>query len=395
LNNAAKARFDPTVVATGVACINKDPWEMDADSDKQQIRKLYAEIIKAPGPSHISIMPSTAFAITLAAQNLQRIVKSGGKILLLQDQYPSAVYPWQDICQQKPTKFSLEVVPCPNKESSPSETWTSLILDRLSDTNNNISIACLPPLFWCDGSVIDLETIGAVCRDKGIFLIVDGTQAAGIYPLNVQSIQCCMMACSVHKWLRGPAGTCLVYLDETAIRDWQPLDQHDRTRNWHGRSVADRGTMTPHGYPSEFLPGAQKLDAGGRSQPILLPMLRVALEKVVQIDTVQAQSQLHDLMQELREWADQSPLVHSLPSKDHASHILGLQPQSNLSTKEMLSYAKTLSEDYHVILSVRCGLFRISPYLDTTPKQVHELIEALQAVLSQNDNGNYSICGQS
>lgn len=226
MNNAAKARFDLDVVAAGVASVEKDPWNMSDDGDQERVRELYARIIGADGPSSIAIMPSTTFAITLAAQNLKSTV-AGGKILLLQDQYPSAVYPWQDVCQTTGV-FSLEIVPYPKE----SETWTELILERVSCSNHGISIACLPPLFWCDGSLIDLEVIGPLCKEKEIMLIVDATQAAGIYPINVKSIQPTMMACSVHKWLRGPSGTCLVYVDQDVLNEWQPLDQHDRGKSF-------------------------------------------------------------------------------------------------------------------------------------------------------------------
>ena len=82
-NNAAKARFDPSVVATGVACIEKDPWEMNAEPDKERVRELYAQIIGTNQTDAIAIMPSTAFAISLAAQNLKTTAKRG-KVLLLQ-----------------------------------------------------------------------------------------------------------------------------------------------------------------------------------------------------------------------------------------------------------------------------------------------------------------------
>ena len=370
-NNAAKARFDPQVVATGVACIEKDPWEMmNAEDDKAQVRTLYAKLLgvvdhgdaPTPTPTTIAIMPSTAFAITLAAQNLQRTIPQGGKILLLQDQYPSAVYPWQDICATSGGKFSLEVVPYPQQ----GETWTSLILERLASCDS-IAIACLPPLFWCTGAIIDLELIGPLCKEKGIPLIVDATQAVGIYPVHVPNIPCAMIACSVHKWLRGPSGTCLVYIEPSLVESWQPLDQHDRARDWQGRSVADRGAMSPtDGYPSEFLPGTRKFDAGGRTQPILMPMLRAALESVVTLDTAKAQLQLQALVKPLRDWAAQSPLVQALPAEAHASHILGLTPTLPKTTQEMLDMAKQLMDTFHIAVAVRCGVFRISPYVDNT-----------------------------
>lgn len=379
-NNAAKARFSPAVVAIGTSCIQQDPWEtIHCENDKDRVRELYARLVGSAGGSQdVAIMPSTAFAMTLAARNLKDTVR-GGKILLLQDQYPSCVYPWQDLCATSNGKFTLEILPFPKQGQ---ENWTSLIVERIS--NSQYVIACLPPLFWCDGSLIDLDKIGPMCKDKGIALIVDATQAVGIYPVNVQSIQPAMVACSTHKWLRGPAGTCLVYVDPDHVKAWQPLDQHDRARDWHGRSVADRDAMTPNqqGYPQDFLPGARKLDAGGRTQPILMPMLRVALEAVVEIHLEQAQRELYQLMQPLKDWAatPTSP-VHPLPMAGHAAHILGLMPQPALPTEKMLSIVKRLTKEFHIVLSVRCGVFRISPYLDNTAADVRNLVEALQQVL--------------
>jgi selenocysteine lyase/cysteine desulfurase len=178
------------------------------------------------------------------------------------------------------------------------------------------------------------------------------------------------------RWLRGPAGTCLVYIHPTVVSTWQPLDQHDRTRDWHGESIAYRNTLTPEGYPSNFLPGARKLDAGGRSQPILMPMLRAALEKVVEIDPVAAQTTLHALMQPLRDWVAESE-VFSLPGQAaQAGHLMGLSPTS-LSPEALKRIASDLAKE-GVLLSVRCGLFRISPYLDNTGADVQKLVDALR-----------------
>ena len=379
-NNAAKARFDPTVVATGMSRLQQEPWELQQDDTaKDVVRQLFGRLIGASG-SDISVMPSTAFAITLAAMNVcHDSTRAGGKILILQDQYPSAVYPWQDLCASATDKFALEIVPYPQED----ETWTSLILARLNDANDDICVACLPPLFWCDGTVVDLNVIGPVCKQKGIVLIVDATQAVGIYPVDVQRIQPALLACSTHKWLRGPAGTCLVYVDPDYVAAWQPLDQHDRARDWHGRSVADRDTLGPTGYPADFLPGARKFDSGGRTQPILMPMLQEALEKVVQINVCQAQGQLRVLMQPLYDWAsDAASPVHPLPPRQHhAAHIWGVRPRTPLTTPQMLAMVQRLQDEFGIVVSVRCGIFRIAPYLDNTSQDVQHLVEALSTVL--------------
>lgn len=221
LNNAGQAELSPEVKAAGIAAIQQPPWEPHATGDDQQrVRECFASLIEADA-SDVAIMPSTAFAITLAARNIQRLAatkNTKGKILLLQDQFNSAVYPWQQICEESNGSVTLQIIPHPppNQEHG----WTKAILDRL---DSNVIAACLPPLHWSNGALIDLETIGEVCRHHDIPLIVDATQgkntifmilctsliishylnlqstAVGIMDMSVKKIQPTLVACSVHK----------------------------------------------------------------------------------------------------------------------------------------------------------------------------------------------------
>ena len=106
------------------------------------------------------------------------------------------------------------------------------------------------------------------------------------------------------------------------------------------------------------------------------------MEIMVTLDTVKAQSQLKTLMQPLRDWAASSSVVHPLPSEAHASHIFGLSPLQSMTTHDMLDAAKRLMDEFHIVVAVRCGVFRISPYVDNTLDEVQELVAALEKVLA-------------
>lgn len=54
----------------GIAALNRPPWDIAVESDRQRIRELFASFIEAD-PTDIAIVPSTAFAITMAAKNIQ------------------------------------------------------------------------------------------------------------------------------------------------------------------------------------------------------------------------------------------------------------------------------------------------------------------------------------
>ncbi|MDE0992261.1 MAG: aminotransferase class V-fold PLP-dependent enzyme [Rhodospirillales bacterium] len=55
-----------------------------------------------------------------------------------------------------------------------------------------------------DGSFLDLEVIGKRCRELGAAFVIDSTQAAGAYQMDVQKLQPDFIACSAYKWLLSP-----------------------------------------------------------------------------------------------------------------------------------------------------------------------------------------------
>lgn len=101
LNNASQARLCDEAKIAGINAIQQSGLIPGVDNNQQRVRELFAKIIEADddeesqsrcGKDGIAIMPSTAFAITFAARNIQRAsTKQSGRIVLLQDQHNSAV----------------------------------------------------------------------------------------------------------------------------------------------------------------------------------------------------------------------------------------------------------------------------------------------------------------
>jgi selenocysteine lyase/cysteine desulfurase len=438
-NNAGQAQLSLEVQQMGIKIISQTPpWDDNnhkyAQSSQKRIRTLFSTLIgdnnndndinesssSSSSGSRIAIVPSTAFAITLAARNIQRLHylqqrdsngdsdgDGNGRIIVLQDQYDSAVYPWQQICDESDGKISLDIVEYPSSSSSSelrtaddyegSSGWTKAVLEKLlhnkNDDNNNNKIlaACLPPLHWSDGTLLDLEIIGKVCKQQDIPLIIDATQVIGIMSFNIQNMgQPCMVACSTHKWLRGPSGCSLVYVSPDVQNTWIPLDYHGRGRAF--LNTTHKNEMRPkQGYPEQYYNDSRKFDSGGKANPILLPMLQVAMESVVQLgDLVQVQLQLKTLMEPLLNWAIQNNYTinkvdnnqdNNTDDEDydqyHAYHIIGLIPKEK-TPEEMIIMVQKLAKERKIFLAVRCGGIRVSPYITTTQNDVQKLIEGLK-----------------
>jgi len=64
------------------------------------------------------------------------------------------------------------------------------------------------------GYILPLEEIAALCRERGIPLIVDASQSAGCVPLDFQALGADFVAMPGHKGLYGPQGTGLLLCKE-------------------------------------------------------------------------------------------------------------------------------------------------------------------------------------
>ena len=62
------------------------------------------------------------------------------------------------------------------------------------------------------GAIQPVKEIAALCRRKGVRLLIDGAQAVGAIDVNLTSIGCDLYAFPGHKGLLGPTGTGALYI---------------------------------------------------------------------------------------------------------------------------------------------------------------------------------------
>ena len=62
------------------------------------------------------------------------------------------------------------------------------------------------------GNMIDLERVGEITRRKGILLVADASQTAGVYPVDVQKMGIDVLCFTGHKGMLGPQGTGGMYV---------------------------------------------------------------------------------------------------------------------------------------------------------------------------------------
>ena len=384
LNGSAKTPLPRCVYDVGVSAVGEklEPW-LDQESLEQPgdlVRSRFLELV-APAVSsgsccraNVALTPSTSFAMSGVALNLAREATSSTRVVVLEDQMSSNVLPWQNM-----TGAKMEVVPFPAEEGD----WTASLLKVIASLpRRSKSVVAVPHCHWVDGSKLNLSTVSKACRDADFSLVVDATQSIGAMPLDVDGPlpRLDFLCASAHKWLLGPHGLSPLFVSDERAQHLLPL-VHDE----HALQGADDTTSLPFsiergGYDHTNLkPKARPLDAGGRPNPIILPMvaegLRFLLEDLggphaIAQHTEALSAKAASLLREAP-WATLKYPRHRAP------HILGLRGGTHFNAE---TWAADLKKHHNVHLTGRFGALRVSFHVYNDIKDVHRLVDSLEAV---------------
>lgn len=102
------------------------------------------------------------------------------------------------------------------------------------------------------GNVVDIEKIGKLTRGKEILLIVDASQTAGVFPIDVEKMNIDVLCFTGHKGLMGPQGTGGMYVREgLQIRPLKSggsgVQTYSKAHPSEMPTALEAGTMNGHG----------------------------------------------------------------------------------------------------------------------------------------------------
>jgi selenocysteine lyase/cysteine desulfurase len=99
---------------------------------------------------------------------------------------------------------------------------------------------------FASGFRADLDALGGLCREKGIFFFVDAIQALGAFPIDVQRSGIDALAADGHKWLLGPEGAGIAYLRRERVGELHPIGvgANSVVRPWSYSTIDF--TLKPH-----------------------------------------------------------------------------------------------------------------------------------------------------
>jgi len=333
------------------------PWELTPDhffEDVEEVRALFARLVGGDADG-VAIVPSVSYGISVARANVP--VREGEKIIILEDQFPSNVYPWRELASR--TAARLVIVPRPEDLD-----WTRALIEEI---DAGTAVVAAPNCHWTDGSLVDLARVGERVREAGASLVVDGIQSLGALPFDVSEVRPDFLVASAYKWLLGPYGVGFMYVGEEH-REGNPIEH-----NWINRRGSEDFSQLVD-YQDDFQPGARRYDVGERSNFVLLPMAAEALRQILGWG-VENVSETVGTLTDLIEKKAEERGIKAIPKERRARHMIGLMlgPDS----PDDLA-ARLMRHD--VFVSVRGPSVRVSPHLYNTEEDVDRFFEVLEHV---------------
>ncbi len=177
---------------------------------KRKIKSILSSLLNCD-PDELALIHHTSEGMNFISHGLD--LKKGDKILLLEDEYPSNVYPFE---HWKEKGVELDFI-------SLAPTEEEFLLNTEKKISQNVRAISISAVHWCTGMPLPIEKIGELCAKKNIDFILDGAQGIGHTQVDVQKANISYMAFPAWKWLLGPLGLGVLYIKKEKLDVLKPI----------------------------------------------------------------------------------------------------------------------------------------------------------------------------
>ncbi|WP_236975755.1 aminotransferase class V-fold PLP-dependent enzyme [Membranihabitans maritimus] len=325
----------------------------------ENVRKAFSLLINNPDPQRIAILPSVSYGMANVIKNINN--GRGNEVVVVEDQFPSAVFPWQN----KNFHFDLHRIKLPDlyKDRGP-----KLTREIINSIRQQTAAVCIGVLHWTDGTLYNLKEIAEACKKHHALFIIDGTQSIGALPFDISELWPDAVFCSSYKWLMGPYGTALGYFGPV-FDDGIPIED-----NWINReNSGDFTNLTK--YEQSYRKKAQKYNVGEYSNFTNIPMVEKGLEMILEWKVERIQEYCQYLVNTMLEGLHDSKTYWIEKDENwRANHLIGIHILDEVVRQNLVKTC--IDKKIHV--SFRGDCMRISPHLYNTKSDIYNLTDVLQ-----------------
>ncbi len=211
LDNGASAQ-KPTAVLDAVQSAYADTYSnvhrglhflSNASTDLYEAaRETVRGFLNAPSADNVIFTRSTTEAINLVAQSYGGAnIGEGDEIVLSIFEHHSNIVPWHFLREHKGAV--LKWVPYREDDSFDLEAFEAALTERTK-------IVAITQMSNVTGTIVPIKEVCRIAHERGIPVLVDGSQSAVHMAVDVQALDCDFFVMTGHK-LYGPTGIGVLY----------------------------------------------------------------------------------------------------------------------------------------------------------------------------------------
>ena len=335
------------------------------DDMRLNARREIARYIHAR-EDEIALVESTTHGLNIAAEALPLV--RGDHVLLCDLEFMEVALPW---CQKR-DRGEIEIDVVPNRRGE------IHVEDFAAHIAPHTKVVAVSSVQWSNGYRVDLDALSKICRDAGVWLVVDAIQQLGAFPIDVLDTPVDFLACGGHKWLNAPFGQGFLYVRREVLpRLRRPLSGYlslePPARGWG--NYFQTPSITPV-RDHRFVEEACAFEIGGTANYPGAVGLAASIKLLNDLGPPQIAARIFGLTDQLIAGLSRIGVeLVTPPAADNRSGIISFtlgSPERNLSLMEHLL-------DHKVMVSVRytsgVGGVRVSCHLFNSAEDVGRLLE--------------------
>jgi len=308
--------------------------------------RLAASRLIGSDAKEVAIVKNTSEGVATVANGIDW--RPGDRVVAFREEFPANYFPWLRLESK-----GVEVV------------WRSIEdpLDQIDRACEGARLLAISFVNYLSGFRVDLAALGEICHRRGCLFFVDAIQGLGAFPLDVRRARIHALAADGHKWLLGPEGCGILYVQQDVQDQIEPVEF-----GWtNAAKYSD--------YSSRDM--ALRADAGryecGTLNTIGCFGLRAAIEYLLEVGTPEISEAVLELSQILAEGLERKGF-----------EVLG--PRTAGRTSGIVSFRKpdvesrmivSLLRQKGIITAPRQGWVRASPHFYISPEEAGRLVELL------------------
>ncbi len=201
LNNAGRGPVSRNASIEGMSYYKEALQYGNTHWDKwsEKIVKIRENVAKLIGANscEIAFLPNSSLGMNYIAKMLDNT----GEVLMSSGEFPSCSLPWIQ-CGYKVNFID------PHKNGK-------ISIDKFaSSITPSIKIIVISHVQFTTGFRQNLEELGTLCKNSRIHLVVDASQSAGAFPINVHSSNIDFLVFTGYKWINAGCGIATLFINK-------------------------------------------------------------------------------------------------------------------------------------------------------------------------------------